>query len=79
MKSVLITGCSCGIGLCVAQGLKKAGYQVFASARQEYRRSKRRYKLNNTIRKRSIMTDDEKDYKKVMDTKYKIYCKKKFR
>jgi NADP-dependent 3-hydroxy acid dehydrogenase YdfG len=35
MKSVLITGCSCGIGLCVAQGLKKAGYQVFASARQE--------------------------------------------
>ena len=48
-------------------------------ARQEYRKSKRRYKLNNTIRKRSIMTDDEKDYKKVMDTKYKIYCKKKFR
>ncbi len=35
MKSVLITGCSCGIGLCVAQGLKQAGYRVFASARQE--------------------------------------------
>ena len=31
-------------------------------ARQEDRRSKRRYKLNNTIRKRSIMTDDEKDF-----------------
>ena len=25
------------------------------------------------------MIDDEKDYKKVMDAKYKIYCKKKFR
>lgn len=34
MKAVLITGCSSGIGLCVAQGLKQAGYQVFASARQ---------------------------------------------
>ncbi|WXT99869.1 MAG: hypothetical protein Ctma_0573 [Catillopecten margaritatus gill symbiont] len=35
MKSVLITGCSSGIGLCVAEGLKQAGYQVFATARQE--------------------------------------------
>jgi NAD(P)-dependent dehydrogenase (short-subunit alcohol dehydrogenase family) len=34
MKSVLITGCSGGIGLCVAQGLKRAGYRVFATARQ---------------------------------------------
>lgn len=34
MKAVLITGCSSGIGLCVAQGLKQAGYRVFASARQ---------------------------------------------
>jgi hypothetical protein len=39
-------------------------------------KSKRRYKLNNTIRNRSIMIDDEKGYKKVMDEKYKIYCKK---
>ena len=43
--------------------------------RQKYRKSKRRYKLNNTIRNRSIMIDDEKGYKKVMDEKYKIYCK----
>lgn len=32
-KSVLITGCSSGIGLCVAQGLKARGYEVFATAR----------------------------------------------
>jgi len=34
-KSILITGCSSGIGLCVADGLKARGYRVFASARQE--------------------------------------------
>lgn len=34
-RAVLITGCSSGIGLCVARGLKKRGYRVFASARQE--------------------------------------------
>ena len=34
MRSVLITGCSSGIGLCLALGLKKAGYQVFATARK---------------------------------------------
>ena len=33
-RAVLITGCSSGIGLCVAQGLRARGYQVFASARQ---------------------------------------------
>ena len=33
MKSVLITGCSSGIGLCLAQGLKHEGYRVFATAR----------------------------------------------
>ena len=45
-------------------------------ARQKYRKSKRSYKLNNTIRNRSIMIDDEKGYKKDMNEKYKIYCKK---
>ncbi len=34
-KSILITGCSTGIGLCVAQGLQDRGYRVFATARKE--------------------------------------------
>lgn len=33
-KSILITGCSSGIGLCAAEGLLKRGYRVFATARQ---------------------------------------------
>jgi len=33
-KSILITGCSSGIGLCVARGLKSLGYRVFATARK---------------------------------------------
>ncbi|MCW8935250.1 MAG: SDR family oxidoreductase [Gammaproteobacteria bacterium] len=33
-KSILITGCSTGIGLFTAQELQKRGYQVFASARK---------------------------------------------
>lgn len=33
MKTILITGCSSGIGQCVAHGLKKRGYRVFATAR----------------------------------------------
>ena len=33
-KSILITGCSSGIGLCTAKGLKSEGYRVFASARK---------------------------------------------
>lgn len=32
-KAVLITGCSTGIGYCVAHGLKQRGYRVFASVR----------------------------------------------
>lgn len=34
-KSILITGCSSGIGLCVAQALQKRGYRVFATARKK--------------------------------------------
>jgi NAD(P)-dependent dehydrogenase (short-subunit alcohol dehydrogenase family) len=34
-KSVLITGCSTGIGNCLAHGLRERGYRVFASARKE--------------------------------------------
>jgi len=33
LKSVLITGCSSGIGLCLAHGLRAEGYRIFASAR----------------------------------------------
>jgi short-subunit dehydrogenase len=33
--SILITGCSSGIGLCAAQTLQKRGYQVFATARKD--------------------------------------------
>ncbi len=34
-KPVLVTGCSSGIGRCVALGLKEKGYRVFATARRE--------------------------------------------
>ncbi|QXP83653.1 SDR family oxidoreductase [Methylococcus sp. Mc7] len=33
-RAILITGCSSGIGLCAALGLKARGYRVFASARK---------------------------------------------
>lgn len=33
-KTVLITGCSSGIGRCVAAGLARRGFRVFASARK---------------------------------------------
>lgn len=33
-RSVLITGCSSGIGLCAAQTLQARGWRVFATARQ---------------------------------------------
>ena len=33
-RSILITGCSSGIGLCVARGLAVRGYRVFATARR---------------------------------------------
>lgn len=34
-RSILITGCSSGIGLDAAQGLRAAGWRVFASCRQQ--------------------------------------------
>ncbi len=34
MKTVLVTGCSSGIGKCIALGLKNRGYRVFASVRK---------------------------------------------
>jgi NAD(P)-dependent dehydrogenase (short-subunit alcohol dehydrogenase family) len=35
MKSILITGCSTGIGYACAKGLKARGYRVFATARKD--------------------------------------------
>ncbi len=35
MKSILITGCSTGIGYVCAKGLKARGYRVFATARKD--------------------------------------------
>ncbi|SFP71989.1 Short-chain dehydrogenase [Nitrosomonas cryotolerans] len=34
-KTILITGCSSGIGYCVAHALHKQGYHVFATARRQ--------------------------------------------
>jgi hypothetical protein len=55
--------------------IKNLGLTKTKFAKQKYRQFKRRYKLNNTIRNRSIRIDDEKGYKKVMGEMYKIYCK----
>lgn len=35
MKSVLVTGCSSGIGLCIAEGLKQKNYNVIVTARKQ--------------------------------------------
>ncbi|MEK7816059.1 MAG: SDR family NAD(P)-dependent oxidoreductase [Pseudomonadota bacterium] len=34
LRAVLITGCSSGIGLCLAHGLRARGWRVFATARK---------------------------------------------
>ncbi len=34
-RSILITGCSSGIGLCCARGMKARGWRVFATARKD--------------------------------------------
>ena len=49
-KSILISGCSSGIGLCVARGLRERGYRVIASARREEDVEKLRKEGFNTVR-----------------------------
>ena len=34
-RSILVTGCSSGIGYCAAKGLQSRGYRVFATARKQ--------------------------------------------
>lgn len=34
-KNILITGCSSGIGKCLAHGLRNRGYRIFATTRQQ--------------------------------------------
>ncbi len=34
-RNIIITGCSSGIGRCVAEGLREKGYRVFATARKK--------------------------------------------
>ena len=35
MKHILVTGCSSGIGRCIADGLKERGFNVFVTARKQ--------------------------------------------
>ncbi|MCF6211447.1 MAG: SDR family oxidoreductase [Gammaproteobacteria bacterium] len=49
-KSILISGCSSGIGLCVARGLRERGYQIIASARRQEDVEKLRHEGFSAIR-----------------------------
>ena len=56
-KSILISGCSSGIGLCVARGLRERGYQIIASARCQEDVEKLRHEGFSAIR---LDLDDSK-------------------
>ena len=64
-KSILITGCSTGIGYCVAKGLQERGYRVFATAR----RAESVEALNNEgLESLQLDLDDSESIKKAVDT-----------
>jgi len=46
------------------------------AARQCFRKAKKLYKTNNSVDNYDKMKENEKKYKKIMDDKYKIYCKR---
>lgn len=63
-KSILITGCSTGIGYCVAKGLQARGYRVFATAR----RAESVEALNNEgLESLQLDLDDSESIKKAVD------------
>jgi NADPH:quinone reductase-like Zn-dependent oxidoreductase len=49
-KNIVITGCSSGIGACLATGLKQRGYRVIASCRFEQDVSRLEQQGHETIR-----------------------------
>lgn len=63
-KTVLITGCSTGIGYCVAKGLQARGYRVFATAR----RSESVAALNNEgLESMQLDLDDSKSIQSAVE------------
>jgi len=63
-KSILITGCSSGIGLCVAEGLFKRGYRVFATARKQ---KDVKILLNKGMESFQLDLDDSVSIKRAVD------------
>lgn len=44
--------------------------------RRNFRKAKRKFKSNPTIQNKTLMIETEKQYKNIMDNKYKSFCKK---
>ncbi|WP_455366299.1 SDR family NAD(P)-dependent oxidoreductase [Kaarinaea lacus] len=63
-KTVLITGCSTGIGYCVARGLHAHGYQVFATARKSEDVDKLKQQGLNALR---LDLDDSRSIKSCVE------------
>ena len=63
-KSILITGCSSGTGFCVAEGLFKRGYRVFATARKQ---ADVKILLNKGMESFQLDLDDSVSIKRAVD------------